>query len=72
MEWISYDYGNGGVVDISAVDAYSEMELYTPILLGGASKKIWMTKKFENSQWTHLLTKFNINKSWYVNSIWLS
>jgi hypothetical protein len=39
MEWLSHDYGNGGVVDISVVDAYSEIELYTPILLGEASKK---------------------------------
>jgi hypothetical protein len=39
MEWLSHDYGNGGDVDISAVDAYSRMELCTPILLGEASKK---------------------------------
>jgi hypothetical protein len=39
MEWLSHDYGNGGVVDISVVDAYSGMELCTPILLGEASKK---------------------------------
>jgi hypothetical protein len=74
MEWLSHDYGNGGVMDISVVDAYSEMELYTPILLGEASKKIeWQIifKKFQNSQWTHPLTKLNINKSYYVDSIWL-
>jgi hypothetical protein len=40
MEWLSHDYGNGGVVDISAVDAYSGMELCTLIYLGDASKKI--------------------------------
>jgi hypothetical protein len=40
MEWLIYDYGNGGVVEISAVDAYFKMELCTPILLGEASKKI--------------------------------
>jgi hypothetical protein len=28
-------------------------------------------KKFQNSQWTHPLTKLNINKSCYVDSIWL-
>jgi hypothetical protein len=39
MEWLSHDYRNGGVVDISVVDAYSEIELCTPILLGEASKK---------------------------------
>jgi hypothetical protein len=40
MEWLSHDYGNGGVVDISAVDAYSRMELCMPILLDEASKKL--------------------------------
>jgi hypothetical protein len=40
MEWLSHDYGNGGVVDILAVDAYSGMELCTPILLGEAGKKL--------------------------------
>jgi hypothetical protein len=38
MEWLSHDYENGGVVDISTMDAYSGMELYMPIFLGGASK----------------------------------
>jgi hypothetical protein len=38
MEWLSHGYGNGRVVDIWAVDAYSGMELCTPILLGEASK----------------------------------
>jgi hypothetical protein len=42
MEWLSHNYGNEGVVDISAVDTYSGMELCTPILLGETSKKIWM------------------------------
>jgi hypothetical protein len=46
MEWVSHDYGNGGVVDISAVDTYFGMELHTPILLGAASKKIWMANHF--------------------------
>jgi hypothetical protein len=59
-------------MDISAVDAYSGMKLCTPILLGEASKKIgWQIifEKFQNSQWTHPLTKLNINKSFYVDSI---
>jgi hypothetical protein len=47
MEWLIYDYGNGGVVEISAVDAYSEMELCMPILLGKASKKIGWQIIFE-------------------------
>jgi hypothetical protein len=74
MEWLSHDYGNGGVVDISAVDAYSRIELCMPILLGEASKKIGrqiIFENFQNSQWTHPLTKLNINKSCYVDSIWL-
>jgi hypothetical protein len=28
-------------------------------------------KKFQNSQWTHPITKLNINKSCYVGNIWL-
>jgi hypothetical protein len=74
MEWLSHDYRNGGVVDILVVDAYAGMELCMSILLGEASKKIgWriIFKKFQNSQWTHPLTKLNINKSYYVDSIWL-
>jgi hypothetical protein len=46
MKWLSHGYGNGGVVDILMVDAYSGMELCTPILLGEASKKIWVTNHF--------------------------
>jgi hypothetical protein len=38
MEWLSCDYGNGGVVEISVVDTYFRLELCTPILLGEASK----------------------------------
>jgi hypothetical protein len=74
MEWLSHNYGTAGVMDISAVHAYSTMELSTPILLGYSSKKNWMAnhlKKIQNSQWTHPLTKLNINKSCYVDSIWL-
>jgi hypothetical protein len=59
MEWLSHDYGNWGVIDISAVDTYSGMVLWTPILLGEASKKNgWqiILEKFQNSQWTHPLT----------------
>jgi hypothetical protein len=74
MEWLSHNYENGRVVDISMVDVYSGMELCMPILLGEASKKIrWQIifKKIQNTQWTHPLTKLNINKSCYVDSIWL-
>jgi hypothetical protein len=52
MGWLNHDYGNGGVVDISVVDAYSGMELCTPMLLGEASKKNRyqiIFKKIQNS-----------------------
>jgi hypothetical protein len=38
MEWLIHDYEDGGVVDISVVDAYSGVELCTPIFLGEAGK----------------------------------
>jgi hypothetical protein len=38
MIWLIHDYEDVRVVDISVVDAYSGMELYTPIFLGEASK----------------------------------
>jgi hypothetical protein len=74
MEWLSHDYGNGRVVDISEVDAYPKIELCKPLLLGEASKKSGcqiIFKKFQNSQWTYPLTKLNINNSSYVDCIWL-
>jgi hypothetical protein len=74
MEWLSHDYGNAGVVDILVVHTYSGKELCTLILLDEARKKIgWQIifEKFQNSQWTHPIIKLNINKSCYVNSIWL-
>jgi hypothetical protein len=40
MEWLSHSYGNGRVVDMSAVDAYYGMELCMAILLGEINKKI--------------------------------
>jgi hypothetical protein len=40
MEWLNHDYGNGGVLDISTVDANSGMELCTPRVLDEARKKI--------------------------------
>jgi hypothetical protein len=36
--WLNHDYGDGGVVHISAVDAYSDVEVCTLIFLGEASK----------------------------------
>jgi hypothetical protein len=37
----SHGYGDGGVVDILAVDSYSGVEVCTPIFLGEASKFFW-------------------------------
>jgi hypothetical protein len=36
--WLNHDYRDGRVVYISAVDAYSGVEVCTPILLGEARK----------------------------------
>jgi hypothetical protein len=35
--WLNHDYGDGGVVDILVVDAYSGVDVCTPILMGEAS-----------------------------------
>jgi hypothetical protein len=61
MEWLSHDYRNGGVVDISAVDTYSEMELSTPILLGEASKKNCMANHFQ--KYSKLTMDTSLNKA---------
>jgi hypothetical protein len=39
-KWLHHEYESGGVAYISAVDAYSRMDLCTPIFLGEASNKI--------------------------------
>jgi hypothetical protein len=59
MEWLSHDYGNGRVVDISVVDAYFRMELCTPILLGEVSKKIWMPYHFQKNSKLTMDTSLN-------------
>jgi hypothetical protein len=61
MEWLSHDYGNGGVVDISAVNTYSGMELCKPILLGETSKKVWMTNHF--GKFSKLTMDTSLNKA---------
>jgi hypothetical protein len=35
--WLIHDYGDGGVVDVLVMDAYSEVEVCTSIFLGEAS-----------------------------------
>jgi hypothetical protein len=63
----------GEVVGISAVNTYPGMDLCMPIFLGEASDKISQRnkidlKRFQNSKRTHILTKLNTNKSWYVDN----
>jgi hypothetical protein len=48
--WLNHDYGDGGVVDILAVDTYFGVELCTPIFLGEASKKIFIANYFQKNQ----------------------
>jgi hypothetical protein len=35
--WLNHDYGDGGDVDILAVDAYSGVDVCTPIFMGGVA-----------------------------------
>jgi hypothetical protein len=65
--WLNNDYGDGAVVDILAVYAYSKVEVCTPIFFGSKS----FSKKNSKLKWTHPLTKLNTNKSRYVDNIWL-
>jgi hypothetical protein len=48
--WLNYDYGDGEVLDILAVDAYSGVEVCKPIFLDEASKKILGSKLFKKIQ----------------------
>jgi hypothetical protein len=59
MEWLSHDYGNMGVVDISGLNTYSRMKLCMPILLGEASKKIWMANHFQKNSKLTMDTSLN-------------
>jgi hypothetical protein len=74
--WLNHDYGDGGVVEMLAVDAYFGVKVCMPIFLDEASKIFffWVAndlKKNSKLNWTHPLTKFNTNKSCYVDNIWL-
>jgi hypothetical protein len=46
--WLNHDYRDEGVMDILAVDAYSGVEVCTPIFLGEASKFFLGSKSFLN------------------------
>jgi hypothetical protein len=67
MEWLSHDDGNGGVVDILSVDAYSGMDLCTPILLGEASQKFWMANHFQKI--SKLTMDTSLNKAQYKQEL---
>jgi hypothetical protein len=52
LTWLNRDYGDGRSVDILAVDAYSGVEVCTPIFLGEASNFFGsksFSKKIQNS-----------------------
>jgi hypothetical protein len=61
MKWLNHDYRNERVVDISTVDAYFEMELCMSILLGEASKKIWLANHFQKI--SKLTMNISLNKA---------
>jgi hypothetical protein len=70
--WLNHDYGDGGVVDILVVDAYSGVELCTPIFFGvrlanNMGSRSFL-KKNQNSMNTSL-NKAQHNKSHYVDNI---
>jgi hypothetical protein len=72
--WLYHDYGDGELVDILVVDAYSGVEVCSSIFLGEASKKNWLANHFKKNsklKGAHPITKLNTNKSCYVDNIWL-
>jgi hypothetical protein len=50
--WLNHDYGDGGVVDILLVDAYSEVVVCPPIFLGEASKSFLKKNQISNGHIT--------------------
>jgi hypothetical protein len=72
-KWLHHEYESGGLAGILMMDAYSGMDLCTLIFLGEPSNKISQMKKidlkrFHNLKRTHPLTKFNTNRSCYVDN----
>jgi hypothetical protein len=55
----NHDYGDGGVVDISTLDAYFRVKVCTPIFLGEASKSCRYQIIFEKKFKTQLDTTLN-------------
>jgi hypothetical protein len=60
MEWLSHDYEKGGVVNISAMDTYSGMELCT-------LQKFWMTNHFRKI--SKLTMDTSLNKAQYKQEL---
>jgi hypothetical protein len=60
MIWLIHDYEDVGVVDMSAVDTYSGVELCTPIFLGDLSG--WQIIFEKNSK---LKMDTSLNKAQY-------
>jgi hypothetical protein len=63
--WVNHDHGDGGVVDILAVDTYSGVELCTPIF--SVMLAIFLGSKlflnfFSKLKWTHPLTKLDTTR----------
>jgi hypothetical protein len=56
--WLNHDLGDGGVVDISTVDANYGVEVYTLIFLMRKS----FSKKSSKLKWTHPLIKLNTTR----------
>jgi hypothetical protein len=65
--WLNHDYGDGRVVDILVVDAYSREEVCTPIFLGGASKFFLGSKSFLKKIKTQLDT--SLNKAYHIQEL---
>jgi hypothetical protein len=72
--WLNHKYGDGGVVNILMVDAYSGVELCTPIIFWVRQANNVGSKSFSKKLKTQMDTSFNKtqhNKSCYVDNIWL-
>jgi hypothetical protein len=57
--WLNHDYGDGGVVNILAVDVNFGVEACTPIFLGEASKKKFIANHFQKNFKTQMNTSLN-------------
>jgi hypothetical protein len=57
--WLNHDYGDGGVVDILAVDAYSRVKVCTLIFLGEGRKNFMGSKSFSKKIKTQIDTFLN-------------